>query len=409
MMKNRFRPFWSYDVIKTQKWLSRMSEKGYVLREVNFAFRIFKFTKEESENSKYMIIYDKGSNGVPANIVESIDYEDICCSKNYYVLKVINENSDFTPSYSLLLSKNQKLKYIVGSILLAMIIFYSFPVMFIFIGYMFGDVTFEYESGGVTAPDSTRELIEGIFASISMASYFFVQIWMVFTFFKLRITNKELSKLCGENLNLSFTIPKDTILSKDELRKLKKDNMLVKKTKIGWFYSPDKFETWLENMESKGFNLLRMSKIGNSFYFVKGKPKNMIYHVDYQRKNDATYFELNKESGWKLFFTSITRYFAISVWGQEYDQTPPAYYSDSESRIKHAKKFAFIYAVWLIPMGVFYFVLFFLSIYGYITVDYFQENSWMMITPIMFLVVGLEFLTFSYRIINYYYRVKKSA
>jgi hypothetical protein len=64
----------------------------------------------------------------------------------------------------------------------------------------------------------------------------------------------------------------------------KKQGQLIKKTKIGWFYSPDIAEKWLEKMEEEGYNLVSMSNLGNSFYFVKGEAKKVKYHVDFQVK-----------------------------------------------------------------------------------------------------------------------------
>jgi hypothetical protein len=39
---------------------------------------------------------------------------------------------------------------------------------------------------------------------------------------------------------------------------------------------------WLETMEIQGFNLYRMSRTGNAFYFVKGQPQKIKYCADFQ-------------------------------------------------------------------------------------------------------------------------------
>lgn len=52
MSKSCFRLFWSYDVQKTEKWLSEMSSRGYHIEEVDFNLRIFKF---ELGNPKKLI------------------------------------------------------------------------------------------------------------------------------------------------------------------------------------------------------------------------------------------------------------------------------------------------------------------------------------------------------------------
>ena len=59
MSKFVLRPFWSYDVLKTEKWLSDMNNKGYSLKRVKFKSRIFVFEKSEYEKVYYRIAMAK--------------------------------------------------------------------------------------------------------------------------------------------------------------------------------------------------------------------------------------------------------------------------------------------------------------------------------------------------------------
>lgn len=408
MRKFKFRPFWSYDVIKTQEWLDKQCEKGYHFVSLNPTFRTFTFYKADAINKKHIIIYDKRNNGCPAYVSKNNDYNEICHTKNYCILVQTREEPEYFSSYDQLLSRNQQIKYIVGMILLIQIILNILPLALILISAATGNMTVEYEPGGITGPANIQELLEGIFVLSFMVIGIIFEIWLVYTYLKLRKSNKKLEKLSVEDIKLSFTVPTDTIISKEEIKKLKHDKKLVKKMKLGWFYSPDINEKWLEEMELKGFNLIRMSKIGNSFYFVKGETRKMKYHVDYQLRKNPSYFKINEESGWKLYFTSITRYFAISVWGQEYTEIEPEYYSDLESKIKHAKNFMLSYIIWLLPMSLMYFIMCGFSIYAYVKIDFFRDNFWLYLTPLMFLIVGIEFLYFSFKLIRYYDRVKEN-
>ncbi|WP_257143963.1 DUF2812 domain-containing protein [Bacillus sp. AFS002410] len=54
-----FRPFWSYDVKKTEEWLSEMAENGYILVKVNRWLRYFYFQNSESQTKTYRVVYDK--------------------------------------------------------------------------------------------------------------------------------------------------------------------------------------------------------------------------------------------------------------------------------------------------------------------------------------------------------------
>jgi hypothetical protein len=406
MKSVKFRPFWSYDVLKTQEWLNTQSKKGHHFVSFDPIFRTFSFVKGNAANKKYIIIYDKGRNGFPGYVPKTNDYEKIYHTNNYSVLVQIAEEPEYYPSYDQLLSKNQKIKYIAGMILLVQLLLYILPVSMILISALSGNFIIEYEPGGITAPTTTQELFEGILILMFLIGGNFAQIWLLYSYFKLRRTNKKLEKFCGEDIELSFTVPTNTIMSKEDLKKLKREKKLVRKMRPGWFYSPDKYEQWLEEMESKGFNLVKMSKIGNSFYFIKGSPRNMKYHVDYQLKKNPTYFKVNEESGWKLFFTSVSRFFAISVWGQEYTDVEPEYYSDQENKVKHAKRFMLSYIVWLLPMSFMYFIMFGFSIYGYTQLEFFRDNFWLYFTPLIFLLAGIEFLYFSFRLMRYYGRVK---
>jgi len=148
-----------------------------------------------------------------------------------------------------------------------------------------------------------------------------------------------------------------------------------------------------------------MSSLGNSFYFISSEPRKMKFHVDYQNITDPSYFNLNKESGWKLFFTSPSRIQCNNVWGKEYTDEPPKFYSDKESTLKHAKRFALTYSLSFLPlcalyifaMGKFYFTDFLVL----------HRQSFFGVFFI-YAVVCIEFGSFAMRTILYYFRVKKS-
>ena len=83
--KTKFRPFWSYDVLKTEQWLKEMHHKGYGLTKVSFKTRLFHFKRSNYDNTDYLVVYDKGSNGIPKRIKQESGYDAVCYQKNYYV------------------------------------------------------------------------------------------------------------------------------------------------------------------------------------------------------------------------------------------------------------------------------------------------------------------------------------
>jgi hypothetical protein len=406
MKRVKFRPFWTYDVLKTQEWLKTQSEKGYHVVSFNPLFRLFTFERGKEENKQYVIVYEKGKDGYPDYLLKTQEYKGVYSTKNYSILEQRVEEPAYFPSYNGLLSKNQKIQFVAGILLLIQLLNSLLPIAILSFSFVSGNFAIEYEPGGIRPPANTQELIEGLLVLLILLFGIFVQVWLLYTYFKLKKSNKNIEELTKDHPELSFTVPVDTIMSKEDLKRLKREKKLVRKMRPGWFYSPDKYEEWLEEMESRGFHLVRMSKIGNSFYFIKGVPRKVNYHVDYQWKKNPSYFKINEESGWTLFFTSVTRHFAISVWGQVYEETRPEYYSDQENKVKHAKRFMLSYIVWMLPLALMYFLLFGLSIYGFNSLASLRGNVLLYVTPLMFFLVGVEFLYFSFRLMRYYGRVK---
>ncbi len=406
MRRIRFRPFWSYDVLKTQQWLNRLSVSGYHLVKMNAAFRLFHFVKKNEVTRNHMIIKDKGNKSIYKN---STEWRLICRTKNYYVFDKIANNPSWSPTYNELLRFNQKLKYIVGNILLVEVFVFVIPIFYLLVGLMIGgfkDTSFTVVDVGPLTPKETVEVILG---TIRLIVLIIGHVWMIYTFFKLKVTNRNLEEICGESIDLSFTVPKDTILSKEKIKQLKIQGRYVRKFRFGWNYSPDKTEQWLIEMEGNGFNLVRMGKLGHSFYFIRSKPRKMIYHIDYQKRKSPTYFSMNEESGWKVYFTSVTRYYSISVFGQEYDDIEPEYYNDVENKVKHAKSYMLMYLVPLLSLGIMYFVIFGISLVAFTKVNLSIQNTWTLITPFLMLLAGILFLSYSFRLIKYYYRVQKDS
>lgn len=194
-------------------------------------------------------------------------------------------------------------------------------------------------------------------------------------------------------------------MSKSETIRLRRSGQLIQKTKLAWQYAPDKIEIWLEQMAQAGYHLNHMSKPGNSFYFLKGEPYQAKYHIDFQNRTDPSYFNLNKEAGWKLYITSLSRFQNLSVWGQEYKDAPPMFYSDSDSKIKHAQKFALTYSLCFFPMCLMYMAIIASNLFLFLHVGLAR----MLVQNLIFLLLILELGFFATRTILYYFRVKKTA
>ena len=390
MSKTTFRPFWSFDVVKTEEWLSEMHASGYALQKVNFALRLFVFDKTQAEQMFYRIVFDKQGSGAQDVFLKDCAYDQVCFSKKFSVLRTEQTELAMSPSYDGFLKRNKMIGMVSGNLLLFLSVLFL-PVLLIGSIMSFGaSVEFTYDTTDVVA--------------------FFVQLILLIPslliFQKLRKTNRELEKLCGDTLDLSYTVPKETLLRQSEIARLKAEGQLIIRTKLAWQYAPDKVEIWLEKMAEDGYRLIQLSRPGKSFYFLKAEPHKEKFHIDYQNKTDPAYFNLNKESGWKLFFTSLSRFQNLSVWGQEYTDEPPMFYSDRESRIKHARRFALTYSICFYPMCI---LFMFIVVRNILFLVNFGPSSSIFLTMLLYMLLVFEFGFFATRTLLYYFRVKKAA
>lgn len=414
MGKVVFRPLWSYDVIMTEVWLSAMHAKGYALDKINFGARLFYFKEVEPAVYHYRIVYEKNSNGNLSSRFTDSGFELVCFAQNYLVVKNATDKPQIVPSYNGFLDKNRKLKFGIGLALLFIGCFAIVPAIIyimVMVFVMRALITGDYSAEPVSSVSSDVPIIGLIIQFAYPVIIILLIIWLLYSYLKLRMTNKQLEKLCGDKLNLAFSIPKEGLLSKAEERALIREKKLIRKSRIAWIYAPDKIEIWLEQMENKGYNLYRMSKPGNSFYFFKGEPRKVKYYVDYQNKANPQYFNLNMENGWKLIFTSLSRIQSNHVWSQVYTDEPPMFYSDKESKLKHAKRFALTYSLSFFPICILYILLLIFNVllFGNHSSEYTRHMSTSFyVIFISYSLVIVEFGFFAMRTILYYFRVKKS-
>lgn len=416
----KIRPFWSNDVVKTEMWLDTMSKKGWALKSLHFKSGIFEFepcdvTKYcdniktcETANKKYRIVYQKGFPGVfeciPNNLIED-GYEKVCCGKNYYVLSTEKEPRN-TPSYAGFLEHNQKRAYVIGAISFIGTAWFTLFFMILFIS--LGSVL----TGDATIESVPQENIQGVFSwydlVISIVQFLplAIYIFCVGTWFKLHKTNKQLVLLCGEKVNLNFTMSVELFRSNEEIINLKNQNLLIKKTKLGWLYAPDKIEIWLENMEANGYNLCYMSKLGNSFYFIKGTPRKMKYVVDNQKCAMPEYFNINQDAGWKLIFRSLTRSDSYVVWAQEVTGDRVLFMSDAKENMRRSRRLVLIYGI-CFGFCIMMYISIIVKLVG-MSYQFHRPMSgsqYFMIA--VFMLVIMEFGYFILKAIGYYLRMNK--
>ncbi|EKN70711.1 hypothetical protein BABA_04699 [Neobacillus bataviensis LMG 21833] len=397
MIKKVFRPFWSYDVQKTEKWLMSMAEKGYFLVKINRVTRIFFFQKGEPKKLTYRIGFDKMQGEVLSRGLKLEGWTKVLRTGNWFVTsneKPLEQMKTSTVRDGII-KHNRIIMYIFGSLLIYLSIMAAF---FLSISGLF----LISDDSQVIIEESPYWILTFIYFGALLAT-FVLALYSVVTIHR---TNKTLlnEKIIRDGLpNLTHG---EGSLSKVEEKQLKRSGKLIKKRKLGWMYAPDKLEEWLENMEEQGYNLIRVSKTGTTFHFLIGHPRKVSYCADYQNIADESYSDIHRDAGWKRVFASFGSLQKWSIWSREYSENEerPEIYTDKTNQLKHARKIAITYSCMFLPLIIIY--MFNLSL----GVELIQDNRLdrlRIFTIIVMVFAILSFGSFSIRIWMYYSRLKK--
>ncbi|MEC0091711.1 DUF2812 domain-containing protein [Paenibacillus macquariensis] len=347
MITKVFRPFWSYDVHKTEDWLSSMAEKGYYLVKLNRGTRYFFFIKGDPKTITYRFVYDKiQPDSLPKALLDE-GWTKISQSRHWYV--IVNEKPleliKTSPVREGIIKHNRLIMYIFGSISI-----YLTTMTILFVG-IFSLVAFSQDT-----PSKVIESPYWILTYIYFSAVFTLWVLSIYSVIKINKTNKELIR---ENIplhNLHVVDQAEIRRSKSEEKQLKRSGQMVVKRKFGWMYAPDKLEHWLESMEEQGYHLYRMSKEGTTFYFIIGSPRKVSYCADFQNITDESYNNIHRESGWKSVFISNSPLLKWTLWSRRYSEGEerPQIYSEKSHHLKYAKRIALTYSCLFLPSFLIY-------------------------------------------------------
>lgn len=98
-----------------------------------------------------------------------------------------------------------------------------------------------------------------------------------------------------------------------------------------WGWNTEKVEKWLEEMEKKGLNLIKVDFAQIRFSFKKGESRKMRYCFDYPSYVKDNYFEIFKEDGWESMDNKMGPWF---IWRKPYEDERPNIYTDTKSLIE---------------------------------------------------------------------------
>jgi hypothetical protein len=313
MIKKVFRPFWSYDVNKTEEWLSSMAEKGYYLVKLNRGTRYFFFLKGDPKRITYRIGYNKMRSDSLSNALLDDRWMKILQSGHWYVIS--NENSleqiKTSPVREGIIKHNRVIMYIWGGISI------YFIMMLIFFGTIISVISFSNDEPLIVG-EQVVESPFGIITYFYLAALLALWILTIYSVVKINKTNKKLISENIQNSKLHRLDEDERNRSKDAEKQLKRSGQMIVKRRFGWMYAPDKLEKWLETMEEQGYNLYRTSKTGTIFYFILGLPRKVSYCADFQNTADESYNDIHRDSGWKSVFISNSSFQKWTLWCREY-------------------------------------------------------------------------------------------
>lgn len=389
-MIKAFRPFWSYDVQKTEKWLSSMAEKGLHLERVNVKSRCFYFRQGEEKAITYRVNYDKKQVVLPRTLQED-GWKYVTQPSKWSILankKHKDQVKNFTNRDGII-KKNRNVLFIYAAIL--------FYLSFI--------AVMNLAIIGVFFTGTTVEVVESplwflTYTLLAFAILLFVL--SAYSVFKILDTNKA---LFFETLTPSFyKVDVSQGLSKQQEKELKRNGKLIVKRNFIWNFAPDKLEKWLETMEERGLHLYNVSQM-KKFYFLRGKPRKIRYCVDFQNTVSQDYLDIHRDAGWKSISKNYDFYSKWTIWMKEYtDETDrPELYTDKSNLVQHSKRVAIQQTLVFLPLFI-------------ITLLVFKDNVSLLKDnkniPIIFITVTTLLLLVIYghcflRTWSYFFRIRK--
>ncbi|TYS58510.1 DUF2812 domain-containing protein [Sutcliffiella horikoshii] len=397
-MKSIIKPLWSYDVQKTEQWLTDQAKEGYHLKELHRSKRRFTFEKSQPKDVTYRIGYDKIKPATLSNTMRNDGWEKVTQSGKWYVIANERPEEEVTTSTSrdTIIKRNNFIFY--G--FMAILIYITFATL---VNVALFTTAYIASDGIVEVEESPFWIITYIAGTLATAFYFF----MIYSVWKIKRTNKALSQESQTTYKPKHTLEKKN-LTKAEEKQLKRDGLIIKRRKLGWMYSPDKLEKWLEQQATEGNRLHRVNKLGTTFYFRKGEPQHIKYSADYQNLSNDSYFEIHRQAGWKDEFSSKGALQKWTIWSKEYEEgeTAPALYSDKTHKLKQAKKVAFSYTMLFLPLVLMYIFIASMNL-SYLLQ---QGETWTLMNTntAMFFLLILVFGTFITKTWMYYFRLRRA-
>lgn len=117
-------------------------------------------------------------------------------------------------------------------------------------------------------------------------------------------------------------------------------NEIKKAVKIFLLPDYEQEEKYLTDMHKNGWKLKKVSKIGFVYTFVKCKPENVVYRLDFAEKKDKdmqSYVAMFSEYGWE-YIQDVNDYSYFRKRADGLAEEDTELFSDNESRLEMIKR-----------------------------------------------------------------------
>lgn len=357
-----FRPLWSYQIERTEEWLTKQALSGKRLVSMNRWSRVFTFEHQEATKRTYRLTRNKKTNLGLARLQESGWTADVQ-AKEWTILSA--ENPTLFPVRDELLHRTQRHLYI-----------WIFLIWFHLL-------------------TSSPLFLAGIIIGENWVD------WMPLTILFVD------GALIG---GLLYLLKKHLALQKKEMgmesAAVKQKNTQKKhyRVRLGWMYNLSGLEEWLEHKASEGLILDKVTPF--YFRFIEQKPELRSFQCTFEYKVKTSFFSMYKEMGWHLHFSSKLSFLHYAIWSMSYDpeEGKPEISYIREERLKNLKRafrFHFGIAVYLMVLLIF-------SLYtNLLTSDTFFEWSYFGVLRLLLLITGMVWAINSWNIIKNYFIQKR--
>ncbi|MEK4426102.1 DUF2812 domain-containing protein [Solibacillus sp. FSL K6-1523] len=264
----KWRPFWSYQIEETEQWLSEMAGKGQFVKKLNFLSH-FEFVEGAPKKQTYAI--DLHSN--EAGLMRA-GWERSTSLGNWTIYEA--QQAQIFPSRENVFKRLRTHFYtflIVSTLLAPMIIM---PLIFLLV---------------LTSTNFLFDITLAIFMT-------FGALFVGDMFLLMKFRKKEKQYL--------------------GIQKMTESEKAIRKMSFGWMYNPYKTKKWLYEIFERGYELERAGNI--FFYFIPRKSEKISYEIGYEKSINQSYFQLHKEMGWQLKFTTSSTFWNTTIWAMPYQE-----------------------------------------------------------------------------------------